>query len=177
MIRNRNFLPTYRLLMRAVALLAALIPSFASAQSSPPFTFTIVGESGDRTSGDLNGFTIGGGGEPPAAALLLPAVQAAREAARRLEKSFCDNEKLSNVTIETVSNSHAANYLKFELEDARVTSYLFSTGGDSASDHNSPVEEIVINYEEATVTYGDTGETLTFDCRDGTCSQCPNNSQ
>jgi len=55
--------------------------------------------------------------------LLLPAIQAAREAARRMRKTNCGDQQLSDPSIESVPGTEAEPNMRFNLEDARLVEH------------------------------------------------------
>ncbi|MEN8180768.1 MAG: hypothetical protein ABFS39_19395, partial [Pseudomonadota bacterium] len=79
MTRQRDILKFLRILAQAAVLFAMFTPMVASAMTN---RFVIVDSDGNRTRGPLSDFRVDMIGPDPQAALLLPAVQAAREAAR-----------------------------------------------------------------------------------------------
>ena len=126
------------------------------------FFLTLVNDDGSATRTIINGFKLGLEGEEPNMALLLPAVQAAREAARQMEDQIVKNEPISGMIIQ--SNT-PGSYYRYELKNVFVTSY--STSGDSSGGETVPVEQFSLNYEEIKVTYNSV--IRQYDCTSGIC--------
>ena len=144
-----------------VAILLCLgLPLQALAQSPMVYQVVIDTADGTRIVEPIEGFSVGLEGEEPRAALLLPAVQSAREAARRMGKASSTGEMLPVVIIEG-GEEGAKPYLTIKLENVFVSSY--SLGGSSGD--TVPTEQLSLNYERIKVEY-DRAETVTYDCMD-----------
>jgi len=146
-----------RILTRHTVLAAAMLaPAVASAQTmGGAYRVTILDQWGEETQASLSGFDIRlVGKDPSPVALLLPAVQAAREAARRVEDAACSGETLEKVIIEVPPGTSSQSYQRWELQNVHVKSYSVSGATDGAH----PVEKIALNFEKAEWTRGRTGE-------------------
>ncbi|MES9944409.1 MAG: type VI secretion system tube protein Hcp [Candidatus Thiodiazotropha sp.] len=147
-------------LFYCLVLIALQIPLSAMAQSGV-IELTVEFADGAVERSSVDGFTIGHGGESKVA-LLLPAVQTAREAARRMEKAITKDELIPNITIETTTEE---TYYQWKLKNVRVTSYSMHAG--SSAGKSVPVDDFSLNYEK--MMYSSNGESKQYDCSSNTC--------
>ncbi|MES9850456.1 MAG: type VI secretion system tube protein Hcp [Candidatus Thiodiazotropha sp. L084R] len=153
MIKGKN-------LFFSIVLLSILSPLTASVQAGELF-LTIEFEDGSIQRTTIEGFKLGLEGDEPKTALLLPAVQAAREAARRMEEAVTKNDKIPTVIIQTTAD-HILH--QWRLKNAMVTSYSMNA---STEGNSIPVESFSLNYEKVEVSYN--GESKHYDCSSKTC--------
>ncbi|MBW9258876.1 MAG: type VI secretion system tube protein Hcp [Candidatus Thiodiazotropha sp. (ex. Lucinisca nassula)] len=139
--------------------IALLLPLSAQAQNGS-IDIIIEYADGSIQHSSIEGFSIGLEGEEPKAALLLPAVQAAREAARRMEKSVSKGELIPNILIQTNSEK---TYYKWKLTNVMIKSYSIH----SSSSNPVPTETLTLNYER--VEYSFNGMSNVFDCTSNRC--------
>jgi hypothetical protein len=165
---HRSLSPSWRILTRAAGLAAVLLSSLASAQSlAGGYYVTIHDQDGGVTRAPLSGFDIRLVGEDGSkATLLLPAVQSAREAARRVEEASCSGELLESVIIESRPGTRAETYMKWKLEQVHFTS---STVSVNPSGDAVPTETWTLNFVKVEWTHGSTGEVSYYDCSTGRC--------
>ncbi|MCG7955541.1 MAG: type VI secretion system tube protein Hcp [Candidatus Thiodiazotropha endolucinida] len=149
-----------KLTLIKVLFIALLLPLSAQAQNGS-IDITIEYADGTIQHSSIEGFSIGLEGEEPKAALLLPAVQAAREAARRMEKSVSKGELIPNILIQT---NNEKTYYKWKLTNVMIKSYSMH---GSSSDNPVPTETLTLNYER--VEYSFNGMSDAFDCTSNSC--------
>ncbi|MES9862013.1 MAG: type VI secretion system tube protein Hcp [Candidatus Thiodiazotropha sp. LLP2] len=154
MIKGKNF-------FFSIVLLSILIPLTASVQAGE-LLLTIEFEDGSIQRATIEGFKLGLEGDEPKTALLLPAVQAAREAARRMEDAVTKNEKIPTIILQTTAEN---TLYQWRLQNAMVKSY--SMHGSSSAGNSVPVESFSLNYEKVEVSYN--GESKHYDCSSRTC--------
>jgi len=159
---------SWRFLTRAKLLVLAVTLAPIVASSEPmggAFHVTIVGEGG-VTNAPITGFDLQLNAKDPSyVALLLPAVQSAREAARRAREAACSGQEFERVIIEGPPGTPAQPYVRIEMENVSVTSYSLS----GASGNSPATEEISLNFEKVEWTRGRNGDVVYYDCSSGRC--------
>ncbi|MCG7930168.1 MAG: type VI secretion system tube protein Hcp [Candidatus Thiodiazotropha lotti] len=140
--------------------IALVLPLSAKAQNGL-IELTIEYADGTIQRSLIDGFSVGLEGEEPKAALLLPAVQAAREAARRMENSVSKSELIPNILIQTNSEK---TYYKWKLTNVMIKSYSMH---GSNSDNSVPIETLTLSYERVEFSFN--GMSNAFDCTSNSC--------
>ncbi|MCB1875563.1 MAG: hypothetical protein KDH88_06260 [Chromatiales bacterium] len=135
----------------------------SAVQAAGSYKATVQYPDGTRATLPVDEFRIAVDGEEPTAALILPAIQAAREAARRMQSSKQKGAVLPLVTIEG-SDSSGVPIAVIDLTDVIISSYsLRGVPGESM-----PLLDFSLGYTKVTARY-DQFDTFTYDCREGAC--------
>jgi hypothetical protein len=140
-------------------LISLIFPHSVMAQSAD-IDVTIAFADGTVERSTIEGFSLGLEGEEPQAALLLPAVQAAREAARRSKANISKEELIPTILIES---STEESYYKWKLTNVMIKSYSIH-----GSSNTIPIETLKLSYER--VEYSFNGVAKSYDCTSKICT-------
>ena len=156
-------LPWITILVLAVTL--APMPA-SSEPMGGAFYVTFLDQDGVVTKAPIAGFDLQLNTKDESyVALLLPAVQSAREAARRAREAACSGQKFDSVIIEGPPGTPAQAYVRIELEKVLISSYSLAGARGNAP----PTEELTLNFEQLKWTDGREGDVLYYDCSTGPC--------
>jgi hypothetical protein len=128
------------------------------------------GVDGESHVAELGGLEIKPFGAEPFAGMLLPAVQAAREAARiNLSLLACDGTVIPELILEIKKGEGRRPHLIYKLKDVIVTSYEMQSSNGNGSSGLEMNETATITYTGLEWTNTETGEHFVLDCAGGRC--------